>query len=234
MTRAWIAALLLPLAACGGAEEADVVEQPGPQAAASGEPSNEPSESEAPEEQGQLIDIGFGQERDFATAVGIVENTSDHGGQTVTLSVNFLDDAGQVIATASQLESFAYAGQTIALAVQGDVGRGKVAEIEPTLLIEDESTFDESEVTLDPIESRSIRDNFGLEAEFEIQNPTAEPLQDLRVGIACFNKAGDIIGGGSTYPDLVPPNGTAVFTSSFLTVSEEPASCTAYPSPAGF
>lgn len=230
MTRAWIAVLLLPLVACGSGGDGDVVEQLGPQSAS---PATE--EPVAPEEQGQLEEIGFGQEGDYATAVGVIANTSDHGGQTVTLAINFLDDAGQIIASESQLESFAYAGQAVALAVQAEVGKAKVASVEPTLLIEDDGTFEESDVTLDPVESRAIKIQYGsVEAEFEITNPTDSPLQDLRVGIACFDKAGTIIGGGSTYPDLIAPGGTAVVTSSFLTTSGKPASCTAYPSPAGF
>lgn len=204
------------------------MEQPGAESAA---PEN--TDSEAPAEQGQLVASGFGQSDQYAAGIALVENTSDHGGQTVTVQMNFLDEAGDIITSSDQLESFAYAGQTLAVHVFADLGdkRAKVASVEPTLLIEDEGTFSEFDFQLEPVEATSITDNFGVEAKFEITNPTSDPLQDVRIGVACYDKNDNIVGGGVAFPELIPPNGTNVVTATSLTVSSKPASCVAYPSP---
>ncbi|WP_243061091.1 hypothetical protein [Nocardioides sp. SR21] len=206
---------------------------PNASASASATDTSEPTEED---DGGELVDYGFGQSGEYAAAMAIVENTSDHGGQTVTVSVNFLDEAGEILATETQLESFAYAGQILAMHVFTDLPkRSKVASVEPTLLVEDEGTFDESDIELDPVNAASITQEYGSwEAAFPFDNPTGEPLQDLRVGVVCRDNAGDIIGGTSTYPDLVPPNGSIIIETNGLIVSGEPATCTAYPSPAGF
>jgi hypothetical protein len=227
-----LATATLALAACGG--DPDIVETGEPAPAADSPTATGESESEG--EQGQLVDYGVGQNGQYAAGVAVVENTADHGGQTVTVSMNFLDREGEILTTESQVESFAYAGQTIVLHVFADLGnpRAKVASVEPTLLVEDEGTFEESDLRLDPVESTEVRQQYGARtAKFLLTNPSSEPLQDLRVGVLCVDDAGTIIGGGSTYPDLIAPNGQAALEAD-VTVSGEPASCTAYPSPAGF
>lgn len=217
-------------AAFTGEGDDDVVD---PDASASAASGSEPSEEGGG---GELVEYGFGQSGEYVAAMAVVENTSDHGGQTVTVSMNFLDQAGEILATETQVESFAYPGQTIALHVFTDLPkRTKVAAVEPTLLVEDEGTFEESDVELDPVDATTITQEYGTwDATFPIANPTSEPLKDLRVGVVCRDEAGNVIGGTSTYPDLVPPNGSIVVEANGLTVSGKPATCTAYPSPAGF
>jgi len=213
----------LALVGCGTADDKDVVEKAGPKSGRSGD-------AESPAEQGQLLEYGFGQEGQYVQAVAVVKNASDHGGQTVTVSVNFLDAAGTTITTESQVDSFNYAGQTTAVVVFADLGdvKQKVASIEPTLLVEDEGTFEETEEDFGTADGKVKKDQFGSwTAKFTIANPTAEPLKSPHIGVACKNASGDIIGGGFDFPDLVPPNGDIVIEPD-LTVSGKPAECTAY------
>ena len=79
------------------------------------------------------------------------------------------------------------------------------------------------------------KDDFGgYEGWFEVMNPTAGNLIDLRIGVACYNKNGDIIGGTAVYPELVPANGKIKATTTNLTVSGKPDTCTAFPGGLGY
>ncbi len=49
-------------------------------------------------------------------------------------------------------------------------------------------------------------DNTLWHAKFTIKNPTDEPLQSPRIGVICKGADGKVNGGGSDYPDLVPPS----------------------------
>lgn len=44
----------------------------------------------------------------------------------------------------------------------------------------------------------------------------------MRVGIACFDGQGNIIGGGSSYPEMIPAGGQ-VMVSGDIMVSQSPA-----------
>lgn len=216
-----LAVLLVALTACGGADD-DVVEQGTSQQAPAGE-----SGDDAP--QGQLLESGFGQDGQYVQGVALVENTSDHGGQTVTVNFNFLDDAGDVIASVSQVDSFNHSDQTVAVQGFTDLGEGapKVAAVEPTLLVEDEGTFEETAVDFGTSEGEVVQEFGSWRGTFPVANPTDEPLQSPAVRVACRDQDGVINGGGFTFPDLVPPNGEVIAEVS-LTVTGKPAECTAY------
>lgn len=238
LTRTALVLLLLGIASSGAAcSSTDRAPDPDRVESAPGASAGSADPTESPSSQGEIVEYGVGQSDQYAAGMVVVKNLSDHGGQTVTASANFLDAKGDIITTETQVESFAYAGQTVALQVYGDLGsaRTKVASIEPTLLVEDDGTFDESDVKLEPLKATSITEQYGTySAKFLLQNPTSDALEGVRIGIVCKNSGGDIIGGGTAYPDLLPPSGQIVVTADFLTVSGKPASCTAYPSPAGF
>jgi hypothetical protein len=184
-------------------------------------------DQEAP--QGQIVDSGFGQNGSSAHAVVLVKNTADHGGQMVTVSVNFLDASGKILATESQIDSFNVEGQTIATQVDAfDLGRAKVASIEPTLLVKDEGTFNETDYDLGTVKGTNIKRQYGAwTGDFIVENPTAEAIESPAVRVACRDSAGVINGGGYTFPDLVPPNGQVVADVG-LTLGSKPSSCTAY------
>lgn len=221
-----VSLLAIPVAflitACGGSDP-DVVEQ-GPRQSAGSDESSQSSD----EPQGQMVESGFGQSDGSALAVVLVKNTADHGGQTVTVSVNFLDASGKILATESQVDSFDFAGQTIAAQVETYDVKGKIASIEPTLLVEDEGTFEEDDFDLGTAEATNLAQEYGSwSGDFLVKNPTSEALESPAVRVACRDASGTIIGGGYTFPDLLPPNGEVVANVS-LTVSSAPKSCTAY------
>lgn len=183
-------------------------------------------------EQGRIVESGFGQSGQYAWVTAAVENLSDHGGQTVTVNFNVMDESGEVIGSQSQVESFNIAGQSIAVGTQVDLGpRVDAASVEATLLVEDDNTFEETDVDLGVVEADSIQvdqyDKKTWHAKFSIENPTDEPLQSPRIGVICKDATGEVIGGGSDYPELVPASGE-VAIDPYLITSGKPTECAAY------
>lgn len=214
----------LVLSACGGSS--DTVEK-GDSTTGSSEKAD--SDSDSDKAQGKILESGFGQDGQYIYPVTLVESTSDHAGQTVTVSWNFLDASGEIVKTEAQVDNFNFPRQTIAVTTQVDVGKGvKVASIEPTLLIEDDGTFEETKVDFGTADATVKKGEYGgWTVSFPVKNPTSEPLESPSIGIVCRDAQGKINGAGFTFPDLVPPNGQ-ITADSDVTVSGKPASCKAY------
>lgn len=125
------------------------------------------------------------------------------------------------------MESFSRLGQDLAVGTQIDVARGaKVATVEATLLIEDNGAFSSEpfpEMPTGPV--KIVLDDFGgRTANFELTNPTDRPVKSPRLGIICYSNAGKIIGGGSSYPELVPASDKVLVEGMILTTGK-PATC---------
>jgi hypothetical protein len=182
---------------------------------------------------GQLLASGFGQSDEYVWVTSLVKNNASTVGQTVTVQFNLYDKAGTLIGSDSQVESFESIGQLLAVGTQMDLKpHQKAARVKATLLVEDAGVF--SDDPFPPIKTSTVKvgkDEFGGgSASFDVTNPTNKPLKDPRIGIICYNAKKQIIGGGSEYPDLVPPSGKYHVDSS-VNVSGTPASCTAYAGP---
>lgn len=212
----------LALSACGGSS--DTVEK-----GDSATGSSDKDGSDSDKAQGKILESGFGQDGQYVYPVTLVENTSDHAGQTVTVSWNFLDSAGEIVKSESQVNSFNFAKQTIAVTTQVDVGKGvKVASIEPTLLIKDDGLFEETEVDFGTVDAKVKKGEYGgWTVSFPVKNPTSEPLESPSIGIVCRDAQGKINGANFTFPELVPPNGE-ITADSDVTVIGTPDSCKAY------
>ncbi|WP_067856959.1 hypothetical protein [Nocardia shimofusensis] len=214
------AAAAVVLTGCGESES--TATSPGSGAAGDGKPSVE------------LVASGFGQSGNYAQGVVVVTTDSEASvGEHVTASVNFLDSAGAIIKTESQVESFSWIGQQLVLPVWLDLsstpGVG-VAAIEPSVAISEYGFPKETRQPLPSVESESIGQvQFqGTVASFTFTNPTSEDLPSPRVGVACYDTAGAIIGGGYDYPDLAPA-GKAIRIDASVKTSGDPARCTAFP-----
>src|SRR4051812_46894795 len=70
---------------------------------------------------GKLLASGFGQEGPYLWVTALVKNTSQDVGQFVTVQFNVLNQAGDIIASQSQVESFSRSGQTLVLGTQVDL-----------------------------------------------------------------------------------------------------------------
>lgn len=195
-------------------------------------PSETPSTAPEP---WTLIDSGFGAQHGYAWTIARVRNDDDHAGQTVTVNFNLRDQAGALVASGSQVSHFSWPGQVLPVATQIEVPKGVQAEtVEATVLVEDEGTFDDE--TSDDwgtfagtIYMPEYSESYG--ARFEVKNPTDEPLEGSSFQVVCTNKAGEIIGGSSEYPQLIPASGSVLVDVSSLYTVKKPAECTGYLAP---
>jgi hypothetical protein len=200
-------------------------------------PGSEESTKEPAEAAGEatLKKTGFGRDGDYGWVSAIVTNSSSENvGRFVTVQFNLLDSDGELVTSAEQIESFTSADQTLALGTQVDmVGKGKVAKVEATLGLGD--TLNTEDLPNLPVGKVKVKvtEYVGTQAVFEVKNPTDTAQKQARIGIACFNKDGKIIGGGSDYPELIPANGRVLVEASVLT-DGKPSKCEAYASPSSF
>ena len=189
---------------------------------------------------GRIVKAGFGQSDDpeasrYVWVTALVENLDDHAGHAVTVVFKLLDDKGHVIANASHVGSFSIEGQTVPVGTEVDVGEGvTVAAVDPTVLVDDNSAFPESDVDLGAFDARTITYDSGdatpWGARFTIENPTDRRLESPTIGIICLKPDGSIIGGGSASPRRVPPGGQIGLDPDLIT-SGKPAECRAYVAP---
>lgn len=181
----------------------------------------------------EVVDSGFGQSGEYVQAMVIVTSDSPASvGEFVTVSVNFLDEAGTIVATEEQVESFTWEGQELVLPVFGDVSsvpKATIASIETSASISEHGSSAEPKEPLEPVDSTEIGSTYGTPtASFEITNPSDEDWTDLRVAVVCYDGAGKIIGGTSTYPELIAAGMTSKVDAD-VTTDGDPATCTAYP-----
>lgn len=228
--RAWVAALsivAIALLGTGCASEKDVVEQKTGNAASGSSASSSAVPTKA---SGSLVSSGFGQKDEYVWVTSLVHNDSDKVGQTVTVQFNAKDAAGKLVKSTSQVETFTRVNQDIAVGTQIDVQKDvKIATVEATLLIEDRGTFSREplpEMPMTPV--TVVADAYGgSTANFELTNPTGQPVKSPRLGIICYDAANTIIGGGVDFPELVPPSGKVAVEAHLLT-SSVPSTCRAF------
>ncbi|TNH31768.1 hypothetical protein FHG89_00540 [Micromonospora orduensis] len=224
-----VACSMLSLAACG---EADKVEQ----GSSTGAASNT-AEATVEKPAGSLMETGFGQSDIYVALIAIVQNTSDKVGQTVTVQFNIKDANDELLASESQVEYFSGAGQKLLVQTQAELPKGKkAAKVDATLLVEDKGSFSSEpfpEIKTGPVKLVKSEYGEGFEAKVEVTNPKTEPLKSPRVGVVCYSTEKRIVGGGFTFPDLVPPSGKAVAEMDLL-ITGKPSSCVAYASPGAF
>lgn len=182
--------------------------------------------SSAPAELGTLKDSGFGQRDEYVWVTAVVHNNSKYVGQTVTVSFNLLDAGGQILKSASQVESFSQPEADHVLGTQVDLAPGeKAAKLEATLDVQAEGTFSDQPFPSLPTSPVSVtKDNGWEEASFVLTNPLGQALKAPRIGVVCRDAANKIVGGGSDFPDLVPAGGKTK-VDAHLIVSSTPKTC---------
>jgi hypothetical protein len=216
------------LSACGSTEKSS---QP---AGSDGGDKNASSSSKGDDKKPTvtIVDFGFGQNKYSVEAPVIVTTDSEAAlGESVTVSVNFLDANGQILGTETQVESFNWPGQQLVLPVSGSSlpDRAKVAKIEPSVSLSDYGMSEDAKDPLPVLNSTEIKKGeFGdWTASFAFTNDTEEDLKNLRVGVVCYDAANKVIGGTSTYPELAP-TGKTIRIEADPTVSAKPDSCKAF------
>lgn len=182
--------------------------------------------SSAPAELGTLKEAGFGQRDEYVWVTAVVHNNSKYVGQTVTVNFNVLDAGGQILKSASQVESFSQPQADHILGTQVDLTSGqKAAKVEATLDVQAEGTFSDQPFPALPTSPVSVtKDNGWEEASFVLTNTLGQAVKSPRIGVICRDASNKIIGGGSEFPDLVPSGGKTK-VDAHLTVSSTPKTC---------
>jgi hypothetical protein len=214
-----LAAAAAATAACG----ADGGTEPGKQA-----PAPAVSAS-APAELGTLKEAGFGQRGEYVWVTAVVHNNSKYVGQTVTVNFNVLDAGGQILKSASQVESFSQPQADHILGTQVDLASGeKAAKVEATLDVEAAGAFSDQPFPAMPTLQVSMTKDYGsVEASFVLSNPLAQPVKSPRIDVICRDAANKIVGGGSDYPELVPAGGKSKVDARVI-VSSSPKTCSVF------
>ncbi len=213
-------AAVLALTGCGG----------GGDQASSRSPSPSATVGSAPKELGTLKASGFGQADEYVWATAVVHNNSDYVGQTVTVSFNVLDAAGEILSTESQVEWFVRPGADHVIGTQVALEPGqKAAKVEASLDVEAAGTFSDQPFPDMPVSDlKMTADTGGYPAvTFVVSNPLTVPLKDARIQLACTDASGAIIGGGSDYPALIPAGGK-IKVDAHVIASSNPKDCTVF------
>lgn len=224
--------VLLVLSACGGGSDESNPSASAP-AGSDGGDQNASSEGEDGDDEPavEVVDFGFG-ESDSSVQGMVILTTEDEAavGEFATVTVNFLDADGQIIATEEQVETFTWVGQDLVLPVSLYDPGATVVSMEPSVSLSDYGDPAPDVAPLPVLEATEIQEPSPgrYTASFAFTNETDSDLEDLRVGVVCYDEAMEIIGGESTYPSVAPAGNTIRIDAEYLTVSGTPASCDAY------
>jgi hypothetical protein len=149
-------------------------------------------------------------------------------GEFVAVTANFLDADGQILETVEQIESFNWVGQELALPLTPSElnERDKVASIDPSASLSDYGTTEPVKPPLPVLESTEIKKGefSDYTVSFAFTNESDADLENLRVGVVCYDAAQKIVGGTTTYPELAPVAKT-IRIDADPTLSEKPATC---------
>lgn len=204
-----------------------------PSAAATPSPTASAQASDA-QPAAKLVKAGFGQRDQYVWVTSIVQAVGDDAvGKFITVQFNVLDRSGKILASIDQVEALTSKGQKIALGTQVDLPSAKVkaAKVEATLAVGNDTGDPPGDFNVTATPATVGKDEYGgLTATFQLINSGSGRVKDARVGVVCMNKAGDIVGGTSDYPDLIPPHGK-IRVDAPLTTTGTPATCEVYPGP---
>lgn len=195
--------------------------------------ASEGNTSSAEESSGDSVTIvgtGLAQSGGYADGITVVRvNSKDAVGEFITVSVNFIDETGAILATEGHVEQAWWQGQELALVATADLGQATASRVDASVSVSDYGP-ERPRPPMAEIKSREVIDSGRgqITAAFEFTNNTGEKLTGLRISIACYDTAGAVVGGTSAYPDPVAA-GRTVRIEGDMNASGSPASCTAFP-----
>jgi hypothetical protein len=227
-------ALVFLLFGCAGQPSGSDQQTSEPREPVSSEGSTGGNEDQSQAKSARLLKTGFGQSGEYAWVTSLVENQAeDNVGQFVTVQFNLLDSDGEILASTEQVEAFSRADQRLAVGTQVEIpDRGKVAKVEATMEVSDHQNVDADpfpEITTGKVKVGKSEYGDGV-ARVQVNNPTDKSLEAPRVGVICLDAKDRVIGGGSAYPELVPPSGK-VLQEVTLIASGKIERCDAYAGP---
>lgn len=220
------AALVVSLSACGTDDTLEPAPSASPETAVA---TTEAASTSAPADLGTLQEAGFGQTDEYVWVTALIHNNSAYVGQTVTVNFNVLDADGNILASESQVESFSMPEADHIIGTQVSLAPGETAaEVEAALDVEASGAFSDKPFPEMPTGPLEFTEEYGFyTASFELSNTLETSLKNPRVSLLCRDDVGSIVGGGSTYPELVPAQGKVKVDVNLL-ASDEPKDCTVF------
>lgn len=158
-----------------------------------------------------VLQAGFGQTQKTVWVSAEVENLTGSDGAFLVANFNLFDGAGNLVKTASHTERFGYGVTRMFIGTMVSLDAGIIAEkVEATAnaTVYSTGSAPDFNVILKIGEVQFAQADFPNEARVPISNPSDQVIPSARVSIACFNVAGQIIGGGSTFPNSIAAQGT--------------------------
>ncbi|MDV8071136.1 DUF1707 domain-containing protein [Rhodococcus sp. IEGM 1366] len=176
-----------------------------------------------------VLQAGFGQVKKTVWVSAEVENLTGSDGAFAVANFNLFDGAGNLVKTASHTERFGYGVSRMFIGTIVSLDDGIIAEkVEATAnaTVYSTGSAPDFNVILKIGEVQFAQADFRNEARVPISNPSDQVIPSARVAIACFNVAGQIIGGGSTFPNSIAAQGT-VLAETPVYVAGIPSRCSA-------
>lgn len=175
---------------------------------------------------------GFGSQGNYLWVTSIVRDV--HAGQFVTVSFNLFSADGTILGTEHHTEEGINPNARLIIGTQVEAPKGgTVVRIQPSLGVRSASRQPTFTDVLLGVGSVTLGTNSlnQLTAKAILTNPSQQQVPGARVGIACFDDQSNVIGGGSTFPKILPPGGQ-IMAASDIIISQQPARCemTAQPS----
>jgi hypothetical protein len=169
---------------------------------------------------------------DFVWAVALIHNPSDSV-MAVNASFSAYGETGQVLGQADTSSAVLKARATAAFGTQIDIPHGgRVTKITVTasplshLVQKDEHP--DSKFTADKVAYQEDA-VLGGKVVGEIVSGFQQNVTEVYVGAACYNSAGEIIGGGEDYIEAVGSGQKVGFQIDNLITTGTPTTCEAYP-----
>ena len=221
----------LVLAGCGGGSGQTVTSTAGASTDTASKASAGTGDAQSA---AKLLKVGFGQRDEYVWVTSIVQAAgAEAAGRFVTVQFNVLDASGEILSSTEQTEAFSSQGQKLALGTQVDLSaaKGKASKLEATLVLGDRAGSPAGRFQVTATSAKIGKNEYGgTVATFQLVNADVAPAKAARVGVVCLNKAGEIIGGTSEYPDVIPAKGRIRVDADVITTAV-PATCEVYPGP---
>ena len=186
--------------------------------------SSKSAAADAPK--GAIEAVGFGRpaDSDYMYVVAIVKDVAP--GQYAKVSFNVLDPEGEILKSESASQLAVNPNSRMILVTQVTVPKqNEVTRVEATLGFTGKPAKQKLEDLVLEVGPVSVEEGpYSTTAEAVITNPSDQQIDKARIGVACFDVQGNIIGGGYTFTDLVSP-GAKVKVDPRIMVSQLPDRC---------
>jgi hypothetical protein len=147
----------------------------------------------------------------------VLRNVSpDEDALDVQVTVNILDAGGRIVKTEVEYFIAIPAGMTYYAGGETIYEGAQPARLEVRTSVRERQK--KSIPALPTVQNVRVTEGFlGAELAGEVVNPYTRPLSDLaRITFACFDAAGNVIGGGYTFSDADVPPGSRIGFDTFI------------------